>query len=179
MPIRARLPRLNLQPVDELIAVRKQQHGGGRGAPPIIGRERQGAVINKSCVLMLSALLQGYVEDVFVYASKRLFKTLKGDEVIARYTDTYFRWGNPNNGNIRRLFQRIGIHDVFEGLGWPKCNSTMINKKLQLINEARNKIAHGQPLPETMSLAKVQNLRNFADQFGQRFAAHVQSKLPA
>jgi len=42
---------------------------------------------------MLSALLQGYVEDVFVYASKRLFKTLKGDEVIARYTDTYFRWG--------------------------------------------------------------------------------------
>lgn len=63
------LPTINLGPVDELIRVRQQQHGGNPGAPPIVGGARVGAALNKSCVLMLSALLQGYVEDVFIFAS--------------------------------------------------------------------------------------------------------------
>jgi len=92
----ARLPKLDLQPVDELISVREQQHGGGPGAPPLVGKAvREGAALNKSCVMMLSALLQGYVEEVFLYASKRLFRTLKGDDVVNRYPPHVFSLGKP------------------------------------------------------------------------------------
>ncbi len=127
---------------------------------------------------MLSALLQGYVEDVFLFSSKRLFKTLKGDDVIKRYKDTYLRWGNPNVNNIRNLFRRLGIDDVFDGLSWQKCPSKTVFTKLQEINECRNQIAHGKKLPESVKLAQVRNLRNFVENFGYRFAAHVNSKLP-
>jgi hypothetical protein len=134
--------------------------------------------LNKSCIMMLSALLQGYVEETFLYASRRLFSTLRGDDLIKRYRGTYFRWGNPSHENIRALFQRLGIDDVFDGLSWQNASRNQIAVKLKRINEIRNKIAHGQQLPEALSLPKVRNLREFADQFGRRFAAHVRGKLP-
>jgi len=126
---------------------------------------------------MLSALLQGYIEDVFVYASKRLFKNLRTDENVKQYRSTFFRWGNPNGGNVTSLFRRLGIIDVFDGLTWQKTNSNTVKTKLERINELRNKIAHGQPLPQDVSLAQVTNLRNFAEQFGARFGRHVIDKL--
>jgi hypothetical protein len=82
MPIRRRLPTLRLDALDELINARKSQHGGRRGAPPIVRGERVGAAINKSCILMLSALLQGFVENVFVEASRRTFKSLRTAETV-------------------------------------------------------------------------------------------------
>jgi hypothetical protein len=170
------LPKLNLQPVDELIAVRQGMQGGGRGAPPIVGGARQGMVLNRSCLLMMSALLQAYIEDVFLANSKRLFVTLQGDDVIRRYESTYFRWGNPNANNIKRLFQRLGIDNVLEGLSWQKCSTTTIETKLLDLNELRNKIAHGDDV--TVHLSHVQNLRNFVTVFGSRFARHVRQKLP-
>ena len=75
---------------------------------------------------MLSALLQGYVEETFLYASRRLFSTLRGDDVIKRYRDTYFRWGNPSHENIRALFRRLGIDDVFAGLSWQNASGTRL-----------------------------------------------------
>ena len=142
----------------------------------MVAGTRQGQAINQSCVTMLSAVLQAYVEEVFLWSSKRLFKTLRGDEVIKRYERTYFQWGNPNPENISRLFQRLGIDDVFEGLSWKKCPKSTIAKKLQDINKLRNQIAHGNA-PD-VSLSQVSSFRNFAHQFGQRFAKHVRKKLP-
>jgi hypothetical protein len=179
MAIRRRVPRLNLDAVDELISVRAQQHGGKPGAPKKVNGERVGSALNKSCILMLSALLQGYVEDVFVYASWRLFqKTLKDDETRRRYRTTFYRWGNPNSDNVKRLFFRLGIEDVFDGLTWQKTQPKAIRAKLDEINELRNKIAHGQSLPEAVSLNQVKRLRNFVEQFGGRFGSHVRDKLP-
>jgi hypothetical protein len=55
------MPSLDLHYVDELIAVRQNQHGGGQGAPLIIDGHRVGASLNRSCVVMLSALLQTFI----------------------------------------------------------------------------------------------------------------------
>ena len=172
------LPRLNLKPLDELISVRVAQHGGAKGAPKKQAGVRQGAAVNQSCITMMSALLQGYVEEVFFYASSRLFKTLHGDDVIKRYKDTYYRWGNPNPDNMKRLFRRLGIDNVFDGLSWQKCSTDTITTKLDEINWARNRIAHGQKMDSEVTLAQVRNLRDFVEQFGKRFAAHVRKKLP-
>ena len=146
------LPTIDLNPVDELIRVRQQQHGGNPGAPPVVGGARVGAAINKSAVLMLSALLQGYVEDVFLYSSKRLFSNLRTDDNVKIYRTTFFRWGNPSSPNITNLFRRLGIIDVFDGISWQRTATGTIKAKLDEINEMRNKIAHGKPLPQAISL---------------------------
>jgi hypothetical protein len=50
---------LNLTYVDELISVRQVLHGGNRGAPKKVeDGSREGASINRSCIVMMSALLQ-------------------------------------------------------------------------------------------------------------------------
>jgi hypothetical protein len=67
---------LDLHFIDELIGVRQAQHGGGRGAPPLQGGHRIGASINRSCIVMLSAVLQSYIEDVFKEAANRAFPQL-------------------------------------------------------------------------------------------------------
>jgi RiboL-PSP-HEPN len=172
-------PEIDLSPVDELIQVRQAQHGGFRGAPPVVGGARVGAAINKSCILMLSALLQGYVEDVFLYFSERLFANLRTDENLKRYRTTIFRWGNPSSQNITSLFMRLGIVDVFDGLTWQRTRPETIKAKLDQINKLRNKIAHGQSLPQSVSLAQVRNLRDFVENFGERFARHVRGKFPS
>ena len=176
MAIKRKLPRLNLGPVDELIRVREQLHGGSRGAPKKVGGVREGAAVNASCILMLSALLQGYVEEVFVYGSWRVFRTLRDDEARTKYRATFFRWGNPSGENIKRLFFRIGIPDVIEGLSWQKTDSKVIRRKLDQMNELRNKIAHGAKLEATLSLNQVKSYRSFVEQFGVRFGRHVQDQ---
>jgi hypothetical protein len=176
MPVRVRfLPKLNLQQLDELIAIRQQMQAG-RGAPPVVAGARQGMVLNRSCPLIRSAMLQAHVEDIFLWSSRRLFKTLHGDDVLKRYRRTYFRWGNPNAENIRSLFQRLGIDDVLNGLSWQKCSTATIEAKLLEINQQRNKIAHGDNL--IVHLNRVQNFRNFVAVFGTHFGPHVRQKLP-
>jgi hypothetical protein len=125
MPIRPRWPTLDLQPADELIAMRREQHGGERGAPKKLpSGERVGAALNNSCILMLSALLQGYVEDVFMYASRRLFRTMNDEVSLKKYRESLRRAGNPSGEDISRLFVRLGILDVFDGLAWSKTNTS-------------------------------------------------------
>lgn len=67
---------IDLHDVDELIQVREAQHGGNRGSPPVFGGHRVCVSLNRSCVVMLSALLQAHVEEVYKGAAKRKFPQL-------------------------------------------------------------------------------------------------------
>ncbi|EKS34336.1 HEPN domain-containing protein [Afipia broomeae] len=178
MPIRPRFPTLNLESVDELIQVRKLQHGGGRGAPPKLpGGERVGAAINKSCIFMLSALLQTYIEEVFMLASKGLFKSLSVASAEKSYRNTINRWGNPSDRNIQHLFLRLGAFDIFEGLMVQKRDASSIKAALKELNELRNRIAHGKPMKGTISLQEVIGFRDFVSAFSKEFAGHVYKTL--
>lgn len=175
---------LNLSYVDELINARVAQHGGGRGAPPIAGGVRIGASINRSVIVMLSALLQTYVEDVFHQSAKQVFPALAAsDAVYQKYWSQMNRWGNPSDGNIENLFIRIGVPDVFDGLSWQKTSKATIKTKLNKLNQIRNDIAHGAAqirvngAAYSLSLQKAREFRDFAEAFGARFEAHVAAKL--
>lgn len=173
---------LNLHYVDEIISVRQQLHGGGRGAPPIVAhRIRAGASLNRSCIVMLSALLQSFVEDVFESEARHAFPRLNTDPRWKLYWKQVQRWGNPSDDNIVNLFLRLGIPDVFDGLSWQGITTLKIKQNLRLLNEVRNDIAHGHEhlsfngQPYSLTLAEVRRLRDFAENFGARFEAHVQS----
>jgi len=99
------MAKLNLTPVDELIEVRRNLHGGGRGAPPMLeDGSRQGASLNRSCVVLLSALLQSYVQEVFEMAAKEALPNLRNDQVWDWYWKQMKSWGNPSADNITSLF---------------------------------------------------------------------------
>jgi hypothetical protein len=177
--------QIDLHYVNELITVRQQQHGGGQGAPPIQGGYRVGASINRSCVVMLSALLQSYVEEVFNDAARRAFPALAANQAAF---DDYWKqmksWGNPSDANIRRLFIKLGIPDVFAGLSWQRTPTASVTRMLDELNQIRNRIAHGSRHltlngnPYSLRLADVITYRNMTASFANRFEAHVQTFIP-
>ena len=93
-------------------------------------------------------------------------------------------WGNPSEENIRGLFLKIGAPDVFDGLSWRKRPTSEVRRKLNELNNVRNQIAHGSRQlrlnnqPYSLNLVRATEFRNFALQFGERFAPHVAVLLP-
>lgn len=168
---------LDLDYVNELIAVRQEQHGGAPGAPEIINGHRVGQSINRSCIVMLSALLQSFVEEAFEEVSVQLLGI--EDEARQSYRKSFSRWGNPSDANIKTLFQRLGIVDVLENLSWQRITNDRIRSNLQQLNEIRNQIAHGrrdlrwQNRRYSLSLAEAVRLRNFVRTFSDRFPVHA------
>jgi RiboL-PSP-HEPN len=173
---------LDLHYVDELIAVRQDQHGGARGAPLIDNGHRVGASINRSCIVMISALLQSYVEEVFADVSGE-YLGIETDEEKSIYRKTFGRWGNPSDTNIRLLFNRLGIANILGDLTWQATTPARICANLQQLNEIRNQVAHGKRnlrhnnRPYSLSLAEAIRFRNFACSFADRFEGHVRWHL--
>jgi hypothetical protein len=168
---------LDLHYVNELIEVRQEQHGGYQGAPYKIDGHRVGASLNRSCIVMLSALLQSFVEEVFFEACVEFL----GVEEHAQkaFRASFNRWGNPSDENIRKLFNRMGVGDVLADLTWRGCRRGRVQENLRQINELRNQIAHGarnltwRKRPYSLSLAEVGRLTRFAGCFGEYFPAHA------
>jgi hypothetical protein len=174
---------LSLNYIDEVIRVRKALHGGHRGAPRLIAHDmRAGASLNRSCIVLLSAQLQTFVEEVFEAEVRHVMPRLNSDAEWKRYWKQVQRWGNPSDENIRKLFLGIGLPDVLHGLSWQRSTTAKIKENLKLLNEVRNDIAHGKAQlrfndqPYNLTLAEVVRLRNFAENFGKRFKGHVESK---
>jgi hypothetical protein len=174
---------LDLGYVDEIIAARRRLHGGGKGAPPLVGpKVREGESLNRSCVVMLSAQLQGYIEEVFKSCAVKAIPALATDAVWVAYWKQLDRWGNPNPGNIKNLFLRLGVTDVLGGLSWNNCTNNAVRLRLDHLNQIRNDIAHGGALrvdntAYSLTLVKAKAFRDFSHQFGQRFEAHALAKV--
>ena len=94
------------------------------------------------------------------------------------------QWGNPSDDNIKRLFLKIGVPDVFDGLSWQRTTTADIKTKLNVLNQLRNRIAHGSSnltvnkAAYFLTLAKVSGFRNLAESFATRFSDHVKSLIP-
>jgi hypothetical protein len=176
------MPALELRYIDELIELRRDQHGGGPGAPPVDAGYRQGTAVNRSCIVMMSAMLQAFVEDVFVDCSTRVLPQLNSPEAIKIYRDNFRRWGNPHPDNISRLFRRIGVSDVLANLNWQNCENKTMRRKLNDINEIGNQIAHGavnlflNKKRLSLSLLLIERYRRFLGVFGEHFGEHAVQK---
>jgi len=174
---------IELTYVDELLAVRQNQHGGKVGAPAVVDGYRVGVSLNRSCVVMLSALLQGHVEEVCQRCSSSLLNSLETEAVSQKYRESYKRWGNPSDSNIDGLFLRLGLVKVLNGLSWQKCDNAALRRKLKEINELRNQIAHGRAKLQlngnaySLRLEAVWRYRSFVEKFGQEFEDHARRKL--
>lgn len=169
--------------INELIAARRALHGPNRGRPNNdIDGQPKGRALNRACVVMLGAELQREVERVFFLCAERVFRRQLSDDEKRTFGKTWERWGNPSADNIIRLFNRLGCVNVFDGLSWRGMTTANLRGKLNGWNEVRNDIAHGTPLRMagadfSLTLAKFENWKKVAVQFGNRFEAHALSKF--
>lgn len=171
------MANLTLSAVDEMILLRK-----GKPGKPVLFADgsAEGEAIIRSTVVMLSASLQVFIEDVFTETSIKALGEFDSEEALDRYRSTWKRWGNPSADNITNLFRRLGIDDVLEGLSWTGQGTKALKKNLNEINQIRNSVAHGGPLKlngQRFDLGTNQNerWRNVARTFGEKFPRHVAS----
>ena len=170
---------LSLTLVDELIAARKNLHGGTRGAPKRLDDgSHEGRALNRACVVMLTSAMQAYIEEVFMTCSEKAFGRVLINDELRDYSNTWSRWGNPSDDNIVRLFRRLGIHDVLDGLSWQGQANLTLRKNLRTMNQVRNRIAHGQEIRVdgnefSLPLNKIERWRNVCKTFGERFEGHA------
>lgn len=174
---------LSLILVDELLAARRNLHGGNAGAPRrLVDGQHEGSALNRACVVMLSSALQAFVGDVFLACSQKAFGRAMTAAEVKSYSATWNRWGNPSDQNIVALFLRLGVTDVFDGLSWQGQSTAALKKNLDIVNQVRNRIAHGQAIqvdgnPYALRLSGITRWRNIAEQFGNRFEAHAMAKI--
>ena len=77
---------LNFTYVDELIGVCQTLHGGNRGASKKVeDGSRKGALLNRSCIVLLSAQLQSYVQETSKLTAKQVLPNLAIDVVWNAY----------------------------------------------------------------------------------------------
>jgi len=150
------LPTIDLAPLNELIAARRSQWED-IGTP-------QTLALNKSCILILSALLQGYIEEVFFTISCCLLVHLNQQDLEA-YRKSIGHWGNPSAENIERLFMRVGVGKIIDKIRWQRTDAKKIRTRLQLLNDQRNAIAHGKIPKGSLKLSSIESLRDFTEQF--------------
>ena len=174
---------LDLHYVNELIDIRREALGAGQGAPPIINGVRAGQSINRSCVVMISALLQAYVEEVFVACAAEVLPRLADEDSLTEFRRTGSRIGNPSPENIKKAFWRLGCRNVLADLSWRNSDNAKVLLRLNELVQLRNQIAHGNSSlailgnPVSLRLSRVEVLRNFAKAFGDRFEDHAKLKV--
>ena len=133
------------------------------------GRPSQVQALNKAAIALLSAHLQGFVEDLFEEAANALLGGTVQD--ISTLIDEAPTRGNPNRHNIERLFGSIGFPSILDGMSWQKMGNDAVLNRLRELNELRNRIVHG----STETVTK-QVVRNYAS-FSRNFAARLDDRL--
>lgn len=165
----------NFQKVRALIEARIRfelfEKQNGATDPKYIG---QAGAITEAGVVLLSASLQTFVEEVFLECSEKLFgRQLEGIE-LKTYKESWKRWGNPSPKHIRRLFRRLGVIDVLSDLGDNRLITPEFLKTLDQLNQVRNDIAHGEKIKVdgthfSLGLSKLQSWLKIVEDGAKNF----------
>ena len=94
-----------LKDFDELMYARDTVCPAERGRP----RQRQGAAILRSSVVLLSAAFEAYVEGIFEDAVDILFCSVSEGARNELKQDTSRRLNNASAAKVNRLFFNVGI----------------------------------------------------------------------
>jgi len=138
------------------------------------GRRAQVEALNRASIVLLSAHLQGYIDDVYAEAAHALLNTkIRDVDALVERARKSFR--NPRSEAIDQLFCSIGVSKVLDSISWRKASNSTVKQRLAAYVKLRNRIAHGEE--ESVKKEKVEGFRRFVELFAQKFDAKVHDEL--
>ena len=116
-------------------------------------------------MVLLSAHLQGFIEEVYAETARRFLRRKVWD-IAALIDQATNSFSNPQPFRIHRLFSSIGFSGVMNSISWQRCSNDSVKRRLNDYLDTRNAIAHGtQP---KVHKAKVQQFRKFVELFARK-----------
>ena len=152
-----------LDDLDQLMVAHEAVGGTERG-------RRFGVVaLNRASVLLLSAHLEGYLEELMAEALDAVHTGLSPSELTGRFA-------NPSTGNIDNLFAFLGLHKPSDSISWQAAGNTAVKKNINELVDTRNRIAHG-ATGVAVSKVEVKRFRGYVVGFAKAFDNLVRGRL--
>ena len=114
----------DLTKIGDVISALVSEPGAGR--PPAV------QALNSAAIALLSGHLQGYITDLFEECARRLLDGHVAD--VSALIEAAPTRGNPNEANIKKLFQGLGFSEILAGLSWKKMSNASLKKHLREFN---------------------------------------------
>jgi hypothetical protein len=138
------------------------------------GRRTEVDALNRAAMVLLSAHLQGYIEDVFSEAAKAMLDG-KVKDVDALIEQALSGFSNPHAYRVDSLFASIGLPKITDGLSWGRASNQTVKRRLTDYIRVRNSIAHGSQ--EGITKPKVVGFKRFVEVFAKNFDEKVGSEV--
>ena len=140
------------------------------GASPRPGRPPNLEALNRAAIVLLSAHLEGYIEDVYSEAATVLLEgKVKNLEVLVKNAQDSFQ--NPRPRAIEQLFGTIGLPGILDGISWRRANNDSVRRRLGEFLTLRNDVAHGDET--NVHKSKVQYYSRFTKLFAENMDRKV------
>jgi hypothetical protein len=138
------------------------------------GRRTEVGALNRAAMVLLSAHLQGFVEDLHSEAANIILagKVANIERVIENAKPRNF---NPHADIIEKIFGGIGLYEIIDGISWQKTSNSTVKRRLTAYIQIRNKIAHG--AQESVTKVKVNGFKDFVEHFAQNLDEAVAIKI--
>ena len=138
------------------------------------GRRTEVAALNRAAMVLLSAHLQGYIEDVYAEAARIMLEDKVRDvEVLIERALAGF--SNPHAQRIDDLFATIGLPKITDDLSWQRASNRAVKRRLTAYIQVRNSIAHGGQ--EGVTKQKVDEFKRFVEVFAKNFDKRVREEV--
>jgi len=152
-----------LDDIEQLMAAHEAVGGTERG-------RRFGLVaLNRASVLLLSAHLEGYLEELMAEALDTVHTGLSPSELTGRFA-------NPSTGNIDKLFAFLGLSKPCDSISWQAAGNDAVKRNINELVETRNRIAHG-ATGIAVSKVKVTRYQRYVVGFTRAFDNLVRDRV--
>lgn len=161
-----------LKDVEEVIQAHEALTGGGRGQP----RAGQGRALTRAGIVLLSAAVEAFVEDLFEEAANKLYVAMTDDDKKFLIQHTAKQFNNPNCFKIEVLYLNLGLIRCLEGISWQKFANSKLRKEFNNLVDTRGSIAHGRGGGKRLAVLKRWKtmIENFAPRFVVKVAKHIE-----
>jgi hypothetical protein len=156
--------KTRLRDVDEILSARDAICPTGAGRPA----QRKGAAVLAGGTVLLAALFEGFVEDLYEVSVDKLFATYPAADRQNLKKHTSERNHNANVHQVNNLFFYIGLPWVMShpNVHWKKFNNASVQARLGKLSKARNELAHGQH--HSVTKPQLKAWREFVERLAEK-----------
>jgi hypothetical protein len=171
--------KTRLRDVDEILAARDAICPAGAGRPA----QRKGAAVLAGGTVLLAAVFEGYVEDLYELSVDKLFAAFPAADRKNLKNYTSEKNHNANVHQVNNLFFYLGMPWVMANpaLHWQKFTNAKVQERLGKLSKARNELAHGKH--HTVTKPNLVAWREFIERLAEKLDAltfqHIQAQTGA